>query len=33
MKSVLKGFKFVTTLVLELKMIEGDDKTKNDTFH
>ena len=29
----LKGFKFVTTLVLVFKKIESDDKTKYDTFH
>ena len=29
----LKGFKFVTTLFLELKKIESDDKTKYDTFY
>ena len=29
----LKGFKFVTTLVLELKNIERDDKTKYNTFY
>ena len=28
-----KGFKFVTTLVLELRKIESDDKTKYDTFY
>ena len=28
-----RGFKFVTTLVLVLKKIESDDKTKYDTFH
>ena len=30
--SELKGFKFVTTIVLESKKIERDDKTKYDTF-
>ena len=29
----LKGFKFVTTLVLVLKKIESEDKTKYDNFH
>ena len=29
----LKGFKFVTTLVLGLKKIECEDKTKYDTFY
>ena len=29
----LKGFKFVATLVLELKKIQSDDKTKYDTFY
>ena len=29
----LSGFKSVKTLVLELKKIENDDKTKNDTFY
>ena len=29
----LTGFKFVTTLVLLLKKIENEDKTKSDTFH
>ena len=28
----LKGFKFVTTLLLVFKKIESDDKTKYDTF-
>ena len=28
----LKGFKFVTTLVLVFKKIESDEKTKHDTF-
>ena len=31
--SEMKGFRFVTTLVLEFKKIESDDKTKYDTFH
>ena len=30
--SELRGFKFVTTLVLVLKKIESEDKTKYDTF-
>ena len=30
--SQLKGFKLVTTLVLEFKKIESDDKIKYDTF-
>ena len=29
----LRGFKFVTTLVLVFKKIESDDKTKYDTFY
>ena len=29
----LKGFKFVTTLALELKKIESDKETKYSTFH
>ena len=29
----LKGFEFVTTLVLEFRKIESDDKTKNSTFY
>ena len=29
----LKGFKFVTTLVLVFKKIEREDKTKYDTFY
>ena len=29
----LKGFKFVTTLVLEFKKIERDDKIKYDTIY
>ena len=29
----LKGFKFLATLVLVLKKIESDDKTKYDTFY
>ena len=29
----LKGFKFVTTLVLKFKKIENNDKTKHDTFY
>ena len=29
----LKGFKFVTTLVLEFKKIESNDKTINDSFY
>ena len=29
----LKGFKFVTALVLEFKKIESEDKTKYDTFY
>ena len=29
----LKGFKFVTTLVLEFKKIENDDKTKYNNFY
>ena len=29
----LKGFKFVTTLVLVLKTIESEDKMKYDNFH
>ena len=29
----LKGFKFVTTLVLVFKKIESKDKTKYDNFH
>ena len=29
----LKGFKFVTTLILVIKRIENDDKTKYDTFY
>ena len=29
----LKGFKFVTTLILEFKKIENYDKTKYDTFY
>ena len=29
----LKDFEFVTTLVLEFKKIESDDKTKNSTFY
>ena len=29
----LKGFKFVTTLVLMFKKIESDDKTKSDIFY
>ena len=29
----LKGFRFVTTLVLEFKRIESDDKRKYDTFY
>ena len=29
----LKGFNFVTTLVLEFKKIENDDKTKYDTSY
>ena len=29
----LRGFKFATTLVLELKKIESEDKTKYDTFY
>ena len=29
----LKGIKFVTTLFLELKKIESDDKRKHDTFY
>ena len=28
----IKGFKFTTTLVLEFKKIESDDKTEYDTF-
>ena len=31
--SECQGFKFVTTLVLELKKIESDDKTKYDIFY
>ena len=31
--SQLKGFKFVTTLVLAFKKIESEDKTKNDSFY
>ena len=31
--SELKGFKFVTILVLVLKKIESDDKTKYGTFY
>ena len=31
--SELKGFKFVTALVLEFKMIETGDKTKYDNFY
>ena len=31
--SELKGFKFMTALVLEFKKIESEDKTKYDTFH
>ena len=29
----LKGFKFVTTLVLVFKKIESEDKAKHDTFY
>ena len=29
----LKGFKFVTTLVLVFKKVESEDKTKYDTFY
>ena len=29
----LKGFKFVTTLVLEFKKIQSDDKTRYNTFY
>ena len=29
----LKGFKFVTTLLLVLKKIESEDKTKYETFY
>ena len=31
--SELRGFKFVTTLVLEFKKIENDDETKYSTFY
>ena len=31
--SQLRGFKFVTTLVLVLKKIESEDKTKYDNFY
>ena len=31
--SQLRGFKFVTTLVLVFKMTESKDKTKFDSFH
>ena len=31
--SELSGFKLVTTLVLEFKKIESEDKTKFDTFY
>ena len=31
--SDLRGFKFVATLVLVLKKIENEDKTKYDTFY
>ena len=31
--SQLKGFKFVTTLVLVFKKIESEDKTKYDSFY
>ena len=31
--SELRGFKFVETVVLVLKKIESEDKTKCDTFH
>ena len=31
--SKLRGFKFVTTLVLEFKKIESEDKTKYDNFY
>ena len=33
MLNQLKGFKFVTTLVLVFKKIESEDKTKYDTFY
>ena len=33
MLNQLKGFKFVTTLVLMFKKIESEDKTKYDTFY
>ena len=29
----LKGFKFLTTLVLEFRKIQGDDKTQYSTFY
>ena len=31
--SKLKGFQFVTTLILEFKMIQSDDKTLDSTFY
>ena len=31
--SELRGFKFVTTLVLEFKKVESEDKIKYDTFY
>ena len=31
--SELRGFKFVTTLVLEFKKVEREDKIKYDTFY
>ena len=33
MLTELKGFKFVTKIVLEFKKIESDDKTKYNTFY
>ena len=33
MLSELRGFKFVTILVLVLKKVESEDKTKYNTFH